>query len=274
MAHYYIEGYNSGGYRSNRSIEFDGAIEQLDQSDKFRYRYTYANGKTLEDSDELLRQLINEQNWNESFCPTSIRRKFNLPCVILAGGKSSRMGKDKALLPFGPYTTLAQYQYNKLSKYFASVYISCKDKTKFTFDANFIEDDTQTSWLQKLFFTNPMPPVYSPLIALNALFKYFGRQNFFLIAVDTPLVDFDDLIKLIDIEHYDAAIAKSDSGLHPLCATYSHTLKEQFKTALKNDQHKLHALLASARIKEVAIPESHLLNLNHPEEYQKALALI
>ncbi|MFY4863348.1 NTP transferase domain-containing protein, partial [Aliarcobacter butzleri] len=26
---------------------------------------------------------------------------FEIPCVILSGGKSSRMGEDKSLLPFG-----------------------------------------------------------------------------------------------------------------------------------------------------------------------------
>ncbi len=30
----------------------------------------------------------------------------DIPLVIFAGGKSSRMGKDKALLPFGGYSTL------------------------------------------------------------------------------------------------------------------------------------------------------------------------
>ncbi|MDP1784432.1 MAG: NTP transferase domain-containing protein, partial [Sulfuricurvum sp.] len=41
---------------------------------------------------------------------------FDLPCILFAGGKSSRMGSDKSLLPFGGYPTLAQYQYERLSK--------------------------------------------------------------------------------------------------------------------------------------------------------------
>jgi len=66
---------------------------------------------------------------------------FNIPCVIFAGGKSSRMGENKALLPFAGFETLTEYQYTRLSKIFSSVYISCKDKSIFSFDANFIEDD-------------------------------------------------------------------------------------------------------------------------------------
>ena len=70
---------------------------------------------------------------------------IDIPCVIFAGGKSSRMGEDKALLPFGDFPTLTQFQLNKLQKIFNNVYISCKDSSKFDFlkeneDAKFIED--------------------------------------------------------------------------------------------------------------------------------------
>jgi molybdopterin-guanine dinucleotide biosynthesis protein A len=48
--------------------------------------------------------------------------KFRV-CVIFAGGKSSRMGEDKSLLPFGTFSSLAEYQYNRLSNIFDIVYI-------------------------------------------------------------------------------------------------------------------------------------------------------
>ncbi|MDQ1268445.1 MAG: molybdenum cofactor guanylyltransferase, partial [Campylobacterota bacterium] len=65
---------------------------------------------------------------------------FDIPCVIFAGGKSSRMGKDKSLLPFGTFDTLTEFQLNRLGKIFKNVYISCKEKSKFNFEAEFIED--------------------------------------------------------------------------------------------------------------------------------------
>ena len=54
--------------------------------------------------------------------------------VILAGGKSSRMQQDKALLPFGEVNSLAEFQYRRLSKIFSKVYISSK-YNKFDFNA-------------------------------------------------------------------------------------------------------------------------------------------
>lgn len=57
---------------------------------------------------------------------------FKIPCVILCGGKSSRMGEDKALLPFASSNSLTQYQYDRLESYFKNIYISSKiDKFSF-----------------------------------------------------------------------------------------------------------------------------------------------
>lgn len=48
-----------------------------------------------------------------------------IPCVILAGGRSARMGADKCFLDFKA-KSLIEWQFAKMSKLFASVFISCK----------------------------------------------------------------------------------------------------------------------------------------------------
>lgn len=48
-----------------------------------------------------------------------------IPCVILAGGRSARMGVDKCFLDFKA-KSLIEWQFEKMSKLFASVFISCK----------------------------------------------------------------------------------------------------------------------------------------------------
>ena len=47
-------------------------------------------------------------------------------CVILAGGKSSRMGRDKTLLPFGGFATLTHYGAHKFGRIFERVFVSSK----------------------------------------------------------------------------------------------------------------------------------------------------
>ena len=48
-----------------------------------------------------------------------------IPCVILAGGRSARMGADKCFLDFKA-KSLIEWQFEKMSKLFKSVFISCK----------------------------------------------------------------------------------------------------------------------------------------------------
>mgnify|MGYP003441403126 FL=1 len=57
---------------------------------------------------------------------------FEIPCVILSGGKSSRMGEDKSLLPFSSSNSLIEFQFNRLKPHFKDIYISSKND-KFDF---------------------------------------------------------------------------------------------------------------------------------------------
>ncbi|WP_131128145.1 NTP transferase domain-containing protein [Helicobacter pylori] len=55
----------------------------------------------------------------------------NIPCVLLAGGKSSRfitnnIQINKALMPFESHVSLLEYQYMRLLKLFKKVIISAK----------------------------------------------------------------------------------------------------------------------------------------------------
>ena len=90
---------------------------------------------------------------------------FDIPCVIFAGGKSSRMGEDKALLPFGKFPTLSEFQLHRLNQIFKNVYISCKDRSKFNFQARFIEDAKQSC-------------VYAPSEGFVAIFEYLKEDAF------------------------------------------------------------------------------------------------
>lgn len=190
---------------------------------------------------------------------------FDIPCIIFAGGKSSRMGEDKALLPFGDSHTLTEYQLTKLQKLFKNVYVSCKDSSKFTFDANFIEDIISND-------------IYAPTTGFLAIFKKLDTaEKIFVISVDTPFISKTEIETIIynDNNTTDATIAKTQEGMQPMCGIYHKSLEKKFIEMLNNNTHKLGLLLKNSKTTYVSFESSlPFLNLNNPQDYKKALTLI
>jgi len=176
--------------------------------------------------------------------------------VILAGGRSSRMQRDKALLPFGDYTSLAEFQYRKLSKIFSNLYISSKNN-KFNFDVEIVEDRYEGS---------------SPLVALVSIFETLEEiEEVFILSVDAPFVSEKSIVKLYDIgKEFDVVVAESNNGLEPLCAVYRRSCLKEAKKALELNQHRLQSLLEQLKVKKVKIDDKECINLNYPSEYKIA----
>lgn len=189
---------------------------------------------------------------------------LDIPCVIFAGGKSSRMKEDKSLLPFGTFNTLTEYQLSRLSKIFKNVYISCKEKSKFNFDAEFIEDIKTDS-------------VFAPTAGFISVFEHLKCESFFIISVDSPFVSEDEIKKIVasDKTDADATVAKTPRGTEPMCGIYHISTKEKFSYMLKENSHKMGQLLNSSNTIYVEFEdEKPFLNLNHPHEYKEALTLL
>ena len=180
----------------------------------------------------------------------------NSVAVIMAGGKSSRMQRDKALLPFGGESTLIEFQYRRLEKIFAKVYVAAKSN-KFGFKVNLIEDRYATS---------------SPLVALISMFESLEVDEVFVLSVDAPFVSQEVIAKLYASrsEEADIIVAESNHGLEPLCAIYRRSFLECAYGALEADNHRLQSLFDTLSVVRVKMEEEAFLNLNYPAEYEEA----
>ena len=189
---------------------------------------------------------------------------FNIPCVIFAGGKSSRMGENKALLPFAGFETLTEYQHNRLSQIFSTVYISCKESSLFNFEANFIEDE-------------PLSAVFAPTLGFLSVCDALAVEKFFALSVDTPFISETEIsqIVLADTKESDALIAKTDEGIQPLCGIYTKRLRNDFLQMYQQNNHKLGQLLKKINTTYVYFPDTKpFLNMNHPQDYKEALEIV
>ncbi len=188
---------------------------------------------------------------------------FKIPCVILCGGKSSRMGEDKALLPFASSNSLTQYQYDRLESYFKNIYISSKiDKFSFLKNKskNLILDDGE---------------IYSPIVALKTILNRINDENIFIITVDTPLVTLETINSLIDkSEEFDITVAQTEKT-HNLCGVFNKSCLYLLEDMINKDIHKVGYLLKNMNTQYIKFPnDNEFINLNDKDEYSKAKTLI
>jgi molybdopterin-guanine dinucleotide biosynthesis protein A len=185
----------------------------------------------------------------------------DIACVILSGGKSSRMGRDKALLPFKGFDTLTEFQLHKFEKEFKEVYISCKSSDKFNFEASFIEDD-------KSFEDS------APFIGIVSALKELDHEWIFVLSVDVPFFEISHvktLFEAIDKKAL-AIVSRSSDGNQPLCALYKKDTISIFEKLIKEKKYRFSNLFDNISVKFVDFLDNEAFtNLNTPEEYQITL---
>jgi len=185
----------------------------------------------------------------------------NTILVIIAGGKSSRMQKDKSLLPFGGYNSLAEYQYERFKPFFSKVYISAKEN-KFDFSVDIIEDCYSDS---------------SPLVALVSIFERLKEiDEVVVLSVDAPFVKQELLESLLNQakKESDVIVAESLNGLEPLCGIYKRGILSVAKEMLNQNRHRLKTLLDRSKTQKVFFQDKELfMNLNYPSDYELAKRL-
>ena len=186
--------------------------------------------------------------------------QFDIPCVILCGGKSSRMGEDKALLPFSNYKTLIEYQYEKLKPHFKEIYLSSK-VNKFDFPANIIYDTQDNE--------------SSPLIALKSILEYLNVSEVFIITVDTPFVKISTIEKLItNSSSYDITYAHTEKE-HYLCGIYNKSCLYTINEMLLDNNHKIGFFVKKLNFNKIRFDdENEFINLNKKEDYMQAMLLL
>ncbi|EQB39437.1 molybdopterin-guanine dinucleotide biosynthesis protein MobA [Sulfurimonas hongkongensis] len=179
------------------------------------------------------------------------------------------MKQDKALLSFGGFDTLAEFQLSRLQKIFKNVYISCKDKSRFDFEAQIGED----SFIEDV----KSSQTFAPTAGFVAIFATLKTDSFFALSVDAPFVGFKEIKTIVDADtpHADATVAKTAFGIQPMCGIYHRSLESKFIKMLQEDNHKLGYLLKSSKTTFVEFEDERaFLNLNYPYEYKEALKLI
>jgi molybdopterin-guanine dinucleotide biosynthesis protein A len=193
--------------------------------------------------------------------------EFGVTAFILAGGKSSRMGSDKAFLRFGEETLLSQAL--KVVGAVAEAVRIVGDTKKFAGFGNVVEDVYRER---------------GPLGGIHAALSSSATKWNLMLAVDLPFVGPEFLrYLLLRARESDATVTvpRAGGGLQPLCAVYQGRFAEVAEQSLRDGENKIDRLFEKAKTR--VIEEDELVqagfsvemfrNLNTPEELEDAKGL-
>ena len=184
---------------------------------------------------------------------------MKIGCVIMAGGKSSRMGSDKALLKMN-------------GKNFISLLAE---------ELDFFEEKMiargNNSELPELSWKE-IPDVYQdrgPIGGLHAALSACESDALFCVSCDMPLLKRSLANTLCDslTEEYDAVIAKAEDGrIHPMCAVYRKRIASTLESQILAGNNRIMSAFEKLNVKYISIDlekgSQQLMNVNTPEDYK------
>ena len=184
--------------------------------------------------------------------------------VILAGGKSRRMGRDKASIILGRRTLLEHMQEN-LAEEFAGLIVSAADPS---FEA--------PAGVPVVFdgFTDA-----GPLAGMCAALRWTKTTWSFCVACDMPFLRSDVAVTLR--RHADGAedaqviLPRLSRGMEPLAALYRRDCATAFeKTILAGERRIISAFtdLRVSTVPEKAFPDDPFFNINTEDDLKRANA--
>ena len=184
--------------------------------------------------------------------------------VILAGGKSSRMGSDKAMLKINN-ASFIQILANKM-KGFDEHFIARGPNPEVSLPGWTVIDDIY--------------PSRGPLGGIHAAMTHSKADALLCLSCDTPLITVDIVEKLLTALHNGAestAVKAYDGRIHPLCAVYRTSLLPFIEEQLENGNNRMMPLIFEHKNHIIELDEADsikLKNINTPEEYRDLIMSI
>ncbi len=174
--------------------------------------------------------------------------------IILAGGKSSRMGQDKGLMPLKG-KPMIQHIIDPMAKICNRILIVTSNPMYGMFGFELVADEA---------------PDYGPVMGILSGLRKSNTARNLVLSCDTPYVTFDLLKELVlNADDADVVVANSGQEIHPLISTYNINCIPIFAKAVTENEHRLQTVLQSCNVQKFkvsAIDETLLRNINTKDD--------
>ncbi|WP_146513615.1 molybdenum cofactor guanylyltransferase [Rubripirellula amarantea] len=173
--------------------------------------------------------------------------------VVLCGGKSTRMGQEKAALPHPKFATYLEHAIAELTPLCDQVVVS--GTTSVSHDLVELEDSVKHQ---------------GPIHGIAAALRYAIEHGFaacLVTAVDMPYLHSDDLRHLVAAWATDnkTTVARS-SQIEPLAAIYPVAVQPEMETNIALGRRSLTRWLEATPHHAVALSEQSCRNINTPDD--------
>ena len=191
-------------------------------------------------------------------------KEESIEAFVLAGGKSARMGRDKALLEIGGKPFIDRI-IETLSEIFSRITVVGRI---------YKHPDLASSYQDILKGIGPIGGIYT------ALKKSTNELNF-IIGLDYPLITEEIIEKIVSIslkkaEEYTAFIPVCSDGIHPLVSIYKKDAIPAIENLIERRIYRVNLLFSMIKTYYIDFtgipniePEKAFFNLNTPKDYEE-----
>jgi molybdopterin-guanine dinucleotide biosynthesis protein A len=184
-------------------------------------------------------------------------------CGILAGGASTRMRRNKALLPFRG-KPLIRHQLDLLQPLFSEILISANNPAPFADLGIRVVPDV---------FAEPCS-----LSGIHALLEAVTAPRLFVVACDMPFLNPDLIERMLEVPgDFDVIVPETEEGLEPLHAIYSRSCLPAIERSAKARRWKISDFYEGLWVDQMEVRtgvwlvegRSPFLNANTPDQWHE-----
>lgn len=183
--------------------------------------------------------------------------------VILAGGKSSRMGEDKSLLKIKG-KTLTELAHNAIKDFCDEIIVSSNSQENIIFNTKHINDIYKG--------IGPMGGIYSAL-------KISSNETNLVVSCDMPFVSKEYISFILEQStNFDVCISSFEEKMFPFPGIYKKNIINLLKNEINNKHYKLtkfigkvNNIIIDFETSDLFYNEKMFYNINDKESYIEAL---
>ncbi|MFC1851171.1 molybdenum cofactor guanylyltransferase [candidate division CSSED10-310 bacterium] len=197
-----------------------------------------------------------------------MKKADDIALGLLCGGASSRMGRDKCLIPLGE-KRLIDYNIERYKALNIPLFLVIHPGQDYSLDGVTVYYDLE--------------PERCSLVGVYSALKQSPAEYNILLAGDMPFIPLP-LLKTMMKYHpqYDVVVPKTATGYQPLCAIYHKNCLKPISLQLSAGQKTVYQFYPAVRVMELpaevvsrfGAEEDIFFNINTESDYQKARAKI